>query len=246
MVSVMNKKYFYSKILLCFLVAILVLGSLFVSAEDYGAFSINLPNGYKYALKSEKKSELADIVGVSENELESYFDKGKLELLAVNGDNTSQIKLSVLEDDFSKKIVSFNNLTDDRILLLANSFFSGSYEDVTENAKVIKKQNSKYLKYSERLNDSGGEYTVTQFITVYDGKTYRFSVSYTEKQGNDFGDKVFKDFKLKEKDEISPLLKTVLIFGVLVFSALIIFAAVGIFKSYKKDESVEHSQSIQT
>lgn len=246
MVSVMNKKYFYSKILLCFLVALLVLGSLFVSAEDYGAFSINLPNGYKYALKSEKKSELADIVGVSENELESYFDKGKLELLAVNGDNTSQIKLSVLEDDFSKKIVSFNNLTDDRILLLANSFFSGSYEDVTENAKVIKKQNSKYLKYSERLNDSGGEYTVTQFITVYDGKTYRFSVSYTEKQGNDFGDKVFKDFKLKEKDEISPLLKTVLVFAILVFSALIIFAAVGIVKSYKKDESVEHSQSIQT
>lgn len=242
----MNKKYFYSKILLCFLVALLVLGSLFVSAEDYGAFSINLPNGYKYALKSEKKSELADIVGVSENELESYFDKGKLELLAVNGDNTSQIKLSVLEDDFSKKIVSFNNLTDDRILLLANSFFSGSYEDVTENAKVIKKQNSKYLKYSERLNDSGGEYTVTQFITVYDGKTYRFSVSYTEKQGNDFGDKVFKDFKLKEKDEISPLLKTVLVFAILVFSALIIFAAVGIVKSYKKDESVEHSQSIQT
>ena len=232
----MNKKYFYSKILLGFLVFLLVLGSFFVSAEDYGDFSLNLPNGYKYALKSDEKSEIADIVGLSEKELESYYDKGKLELLAVNSDNTSQIKLSVLEDDFSKKIVSFNNLTDDRLIVLANSFFSGSYEDVAANTKVIKSQNSKYLKYSEKLTDSGGEYTVTQFITVYDKKTYRFSVSYTAKQGENFDDEVFNGFKLKEKEEAPSIFKTLVIFGILVFSALIIFAAVGIFKSYKKEK----------
>lgn len=238
MVSVMNKKAFYSKILLVFLVVIFSFGTLFVLAEDYGDFSVNLPSGYKYALKNDKKTEIADIVGVDEKALESYFQNSKLEYLAVNEDNTSQIKLSVGEDEFSKRIVSFNNLLDDQIIELANSFFTGSYETVTANSKIVKKQSFKYLKYSEKLTDSGGVYTVTQFVTVYDGKIYRFSVSYTNAQGEGFDEEIFDGFELKEKRENNSLLKTLLIAGVLVFSAVIIFAVVGIVKSYK-DKSVQ-------
>jgi len=241
MVLRMNKKYFYSKFLLVFLVVLFICSTFFVSAKDYGDFSINLPKGYKYALKNDKKTEIADIVGVSKKEIENYFSDGKLEFLAVNSDNTSQIKLSVLEDDFSKKIVSFNNLDDNRLLQLANSFFTGSYDNVTANAKVVENNNHKYLKYSEKLTDSGGQYTVTQFITVYNGKIYRFSVSFTAKQGESFDNEIFKGFMLKEKNENSLVLKTVLIFGVLVFSAVIIFAIFGIVKTYKNDKSAKQN-----
>ena len=235
----MNKKGFYSKFLLTLLVVLFVFSSFFVCAQNYGDFSIKLPSGYKSALKNENKKEIADIVGVAEKELDSYFEDGKLEFLAVNSDNTSQIKLSVSADDFSEKIISFNNLDDEKLLGLANSFFTGPYESVSKNTVVVNSNGCKYLKHKEKLTDSGGEYTVTQFITVYDGKTYRLSVSYTDNDSKNFDNQILKNFEIKEKDNISPLLKVALTVAVLIFAAVIISTSISIFNTYKTEKDQE-------
>ena len=235
----MSSKRICFRVLFCVITMLFVLSVAYVSAEDYGDFSLQLPEGYKSSLKSESKSEIADIVGIEEKEIENYFSDGKLEFLAVDDDNTSQIKLSVLEDDFSKKIISFNNLDNERLLGLANSFFTGSYESVSKNTVVVNNNGNKYLKYKEKLEDSGGEYTVTQFITVCGSKTYRLSVSYTEKDGENLDTQIFKTFKIKEKDQVDILIKTVLIIAVLVFSVIIVSTVISIYKNDKLEKENE-------
>lgn len=235
----MNKNRFFITALIFIITVVITIFP--VSAQNYGDFSLVLPDGYKSALKDEDKSHIADIVGMETDDLNNYFEVNSIEFFAVNSDNTSQIKLSVTEDDFSKKIVSFNNLDDKKITQLANSFFTASYKEVNEGVLIVKQNNCKFLKYEENLKDSGGEYTVTQFVTVNKGKTYILSVLYPK---TDIGlaDEFFNSFKLSNRDNnLNTVNKIIIIFAVFVFSVIIIFTLINIFKVYKKDSDTTHT-----
>lgn len=221
----MNKKLIFGFLAFVLISVILSACCFCVFAQAVDDFSITLPDEYTSAFLDDDKSDVAEIVGISAEEVEDYFKKHGLKFLSVNKDNTSQIKLSVLEDEFSGKIISFNNLDNDKILKLANSLFTGEYEQVSEGTQIVEKDGLKFLKFKENLADNGGEYTVTQYVTVYGGKTYRLSVFVTGEQKDGFSDTVFKGFVLKQNtDALPPLVKVFIIVGIVIFSVIIVLS----------------------
>lgn len=221
----MNKKLILGIITLLLTSIILFFSCISASAKSAEDFSITLPDEYITAFHDDNKSDIADAVGISADEVDDYFQKHNLKFLSVNKDNTSQIKLSVLEDDFSKKIISFNNLNNENILKLANSLFTGSYEQVSNGVKIVENNGIKFLKYKENLSDNGGEYTVTQYVTVYNSKTYRLSVFVTGEEQSDLSDTVFNSFSLKQNsDALSPLVKIFIIVGIVIFAVIIVLS----------------------
>lgn len=221
----MNKK-LISGIITLFLTSIILFSSCIIASAKSGEdYSITLPDEYITAYSDDDKSEVADAVGISADEANDYFQKHNLNFLSVSKDNTSQIKLSVLEDDFSKKIISFNNLDNEKILILANSLFTGSYEQVSKGVKIVENNGIKFLKYQENLSDNGGEYTVTQYVTVYNSKTYRLSVFVSGEEQSDLSDTVFNSFSLKQNsDTLSPLVKIFIIVGIVIFAVIIVLS----------------------
>jgi hypothetical protein len=99
-------------------------------------------------------------------EIVDYVNENNITYLAINRDNTKQIKRSETVDAFSKKVVDFNVLADDEIKNLANEI-SGF-----ENSKgeVVTARGYKLLKSELKTKDSGGEYVLTQFVTVKNSK----------------------------------------------------------------------------
>lgn len=221
----MNKKLISVFATFVLISVIISLSCFFVLAESGDDFSITLPDEYTTAFSDDDKSGVAELVGISAEEVDDYFEKHSLKFLSVNKDNTSQIKLSVLEDEFSSKIISFNNIDDDKILKLANSLFTGSYEQVSEGTQIVEKDGLKFLKFEENLADNGGEYTVTQYVTVYGSKAYRLSVFVTGEQEDDFSDTIFNGFVVKPNtDALPPLVKVFIIVGIVIFSIIIVLS----------------------
>lgn len=221
----MNKKFTLSFLTFILVLVILSACCLCVFAKSADDYSITIPDEYTTAFLEDDKSKVADIVGISAEKVEDYFKKHGLKFLSVNKDNTSQVKLSVLEDEFSSKIVSFSNLDDDKILKLANSLFTGGYEQVSKGTKLVEKDGLKFLKFEEKLTDTGGEYIVTQYVTVYGGKTYRLSVFVTGEQQDGLTDKVFNSFVLNQNtDALPPLVKIFIIVGIVIFSVIIVLS----------------------
>lgn len=220
----MNKK--TTSVILSFL---LVLNLIFffgilTFAQSDNEFQIEIPDGYITAFLADDKTEVANVIGITAKEVDDYFKNNYLEFLSVSEDNTSQIKLSVLADEFSSKIFSFNNLGDEQILKLANSLFTGSYEQVSDGAKIVRNNSVKFLKYEETLTDNGGEYTVTQYVTVYNGKTYRLSV-FIGGQEKNLSDTVFESLTFNQLNEgLSPLTKIFIIVGIVIFAVIIVLS----------------------
>lgn len=146
-------------------------------------------------------------------EIADYVSQNNITYLAINRDNTKQIKRSETVDAFSKKVVDFNVLADDEIKNLANGI-SGF-----ENAKgeVITVGGYKLLKSELKTTDSGGEYVLTQFVTVKNSKKIILSFYTAGEQSRDYIDAVLEEQFPKEKD-----FKPIVIVGTVAFSLAVL------------------------
>ena len=163
---------------------------------------------YVYGKQTE---ELAKIFNMTETELGNYCEQNNITFLAADKENARQIRKTEITDNFSKKIGSFSALEDSEILLLTGDI--SGFWDV--KGEVIGKNGKKYLKTEVKTKDSGGEYLLTQYITVENSVKTVLSF-YTAKDVNtDYIEKVFSS----ESGSKTLALKVIVALGIALFSA---------------------------
>lgn len=168
----MLKKLLISVVVLC------VMLTTVVSAVDIGS---------DFYLYGRDDNKLAAVLNMTEDEVKSYCEQNNINLLAVNKDNTKQIREIIRETEFSKTVKNLAVLKDDEILSLTYQLCG------IDNAKgkVIEKATYKYLKIEVKGKDSGGEYILTQYITVKNSKTVTLSFYTSNGEDTGYTDKIF-------------------------------------------------------
>lgn len=138
-----------------------------VSAENI--INLTAPDGF--FVHSQNPEKLSDILNISENELSEYCAENNILYLAVDSDNSRQIRITTDESSFSNSIVNLSHITDDKIISLAPEI--SGINGVRGETVDIKGQ--KFLKIQVQSSDSGGDYILTQYITVADRKNFTIS-----------------------------------------------------------------------
>ncbi len=206
-------------------VAMLFAFAVSVSAEDL-TFEFELDESYVVANAGDDLSELAAVLGVSEETLQSNFDKNGLLMIAADKNNSNQVQLSAVENEFSELVGDMSTMSEDELKEIAN-------ELVNENAGYAfeEKDGCIYIVIAETLSDSGGTYTVTQYCTVKDGVLYRLSFYTSGTVVPDTVYEAFETFRIIGEDDGLPIWVTLLIVvGIAAFAALAVWMVIGIAK----------------
>ena len=96
------------KRIIALIAVFILLFSLTVSADS----NINITPDGEFITETE---QIAKIIGMDKNELLDFCIENKIVYIAVNKDNSKQIRVTVKENDFSNGIVNINGLSDDKI-----------------------------------------------------------------------------------------------------------------------------------
>lgn len=226
--------------ILTVIIVLLTILNMTVSALGY-EYSITPSDNFTFAKQGDDLTKIAKKLNMTTDDLNKYFSDNKLIYLAVSDDVKSQIKISVTEDEFSKKVNDISLLDDNALNNFAKSLSSDS--------SIVTNNDRKFVLVNDTHKDSGGIYTVTQYITICDGKTFYF-IGYND--GKDISKEitsVFKTFTLNQQQSDSAdnnVFSIVIIIGIVVFSMVAIIMVIGIIrlkiKDYKesKDEKIEN------
>lgn len=209
----------------------ILLTGISVSASSV-SFDITVGDDYLTARQGENLSDIASVIGATETQLASDFNKGGLLYLSAAPDNSVRIKLSAFADNFSVKAIDIAYL-DDKNMAEFLSTLGGD----PGGAVLQESGGRKYAVISETVGDS---YTVTQYITICGGKTYYLSCYNNGKETSDTVKQIFESFNLTQKTESggSPVwLSAVMIFGIIAFSIIAVMMAVGIIRNIKFKEN---------
>lgn len=143
--------------------------------------------GDDFYLYGRDDKKLAGTLNMTEDEVKSYCEQNNINVLAVNKDNTKQIREVIHQTEFSKTVKNLAVLKNDEILDLTYQLCG------IENAKgkVIEKDAYKYLKIEVKGKDSGGEYILTQYITVKNSKTVTLSFYTSNGKDTSYTDEIF-------------------------------------------------------
>ncbi len=143
--------------------------------------------GDEFYLYGRDDKKLAAALSMSEAELLDYCKENDITLLAANKDNSKQITEITRQTEFSKTVKNLAVLSDDEILALTYQLCG--LENV--KGKVVSKDAYKYLKIEVKSKDSGGEYVLTQYITVKGGKAVTLSFYTQNGVDTDYVDEIF-------------------------------------------------------
>ena len=143
--------------------------------------------GDDFYLYGRDNKELSKALSMTEAEISSYCTENYITALAVNKNNTKQIREITRGTEFSKTVKNLAVLSDAEILALTYQLCG------IENAKgkVIEKDAYKYLKIEVKGKDSGGEYVLTQYITVKNSKTVTLSFYTGDGEDTAYTDEIF-------------------------------------------------------
>ena len=207
-------------------VLLIALLSLTVNAADY-EYSISPDDNFISAKSGDDLTQIAQRLNMTTDKLNTYFSENELIYFAVSQDGKSQIKLSVYQDAFSSAVNDISQLTDADLIEFANSFDKSSDNIVVNNDR-------KFVLVKHTRKDSGGSYTVTQYVTICNHKTFYFA-GYND--GEDTSDEIisaFESFKLNEvkaKPESNNNVYLIIInIGVVIFGVVAIVMIVGIIR----------------
>ncbi len=183
-------------------------------------FALELDN--EFYIYGQDNKELSKTVDMSESELKEYCKNNNITFLAVNKTNTKQIRKIETEDSFSKKIENFFALRDNEILELTEELTG--FPDA--RGTVFEKGNKKFLKVELKTKDSGGEYYLTQYITVENSKKEVLNFYTDSKEDISYVEEVFSSqFKTSKSTSV---LKVISVIGMVLFGglALVVFVAI--------------------
>lgn len=203
-----------------------------VNASNY-EYSIDISDNFSSVKNGEDLTAVSQKLNMSTDELNAYFNKNGLIYLAVSDDAKSQIKISEFTDNFSSAVNDMSELDETAL----NEFRSAIDNNNSGNAKVVLNNDRKFISVKSTRIDSGGTYTVTQYITICNSKTIYFA-GYNE--GTDTSGEILSAFESFQIQEIpvatrSFAVPTVFIFvGIVVFLAIAIIMIIGILKTFIK------------
>ncbi len=223
----MNKK-----IICAFLAVLMLTVPVFAAGAD---IEITAPKDFHSYKSGQSAESTAKILGMTAAELENYCSDNGIVFIAVNEDNTKQIRLSVTESAFSGSIGNLSNLSDDKITELIPDITGAVSGEITE------KGGQKFIKTTENLTDSGGEYSVINYVTVAAKKDYVLSFYTASGTSTDYTGEVFdslssEDF-YKETDRKSY-------FSYVIITAIALLAIVSAYIIFTlvRDIKNEHNE----
>ena len=153
------------------------------SQSDLPAFSID--PGKEFTVYGEDSAKTAEILGFSESELEKQCADNNIRYLAVNENNTKQIRIIISQNDFTNSVINISGLSNDSIAALLPQIVG--IEGV--KGEIVTKNGQKFIKTELRSSDNGGDYILPEYITVAERKSFVLSFYNT-----DYADAVFESF----------------------------------------------------
>ncbi len=207
----------------------------FASCAPKADYSIGIPKGFTAAYSTEEADGLAKALGVETKEIKSYFKEDKLALMAVNSDNSVQIKLSRFENAYSKAIQSFSS-NDENII---RDYASAAG---IENYKIVTNNETEFIFVKTKVSDTDGGYVSSRYITVKNGEFYVLSCFNRGDEQDKKISETFKSLDIKTDTASLPVWQTVLIAGsIALFTAVIAAVAVDFIKERKSKAKAEEN-----
>ena len=160
-----------------------------LTAAAESGVKIDVGKEFFTAETGDGKAKIAEIIGMSSEELDSFCNSGGIIFLAVNKDNSKQIRISCLKNKFSEAAENISLLSDEEIERLVPDITGVS----SDGCEIVNKNGQKFIRCVSPLSDSGGSFFLTQYITVANGKNYILSF-YTPSEDGDFTEKIFKTY----------------------------------------------------
>ena len=152
---------------LCLLPLLIAIFLLLSAFKGGSGFSIETDDDFAVATDSSKVGDVADRLGMSKQEVTSYFTKNSLVFIAVSKDKGTQVRISRFEDEFSKKVYDTEKMSDAQIIEMMSL-----YSESSGVVKAVENGGRKFARTMQVLEDSGGKYTATQYVTVANGQVY--------------------------------------------------------------------------
>lgn len=185
---------------------------------------ISLKAGDEFSVYGQDSGKAEEILGMSEAELNEYTRQNNIVYLAVNDDNTKQIRLTVAATAFSESTGNLSLLSDSEIKELIPDITGDSAikGEITEN------DSQKFVVSRVSSEDSGGGYTLERYFTVAGDNEYILSFYTSKGVPEDYIESVFEsldsDDFYTEKDK-SP-------YSYIVIAAIAVFSAGALFIIY--------------
>ena len=215
------------------LFVLLALMSFSASAASY-EYHISPGDNFTSAQYGDDLTEISQKLNMSVDDLNAYFNKNGILYLAVSNNTKTQIRLSAFADNFSSAVGDMSLLNDETL----TEFLDAVSNSGDNTANIITNGNRKFICTKSTLKDSGGMYTVTQYITICSNKTF-YLAGYNE--GEDTSNEIksaFESFYLTEnqissKDYTLPFVYITA--GVVFFTAVSIIMILGIIKAKRQN-----------
>ena len=228
--------------ILAVIVIMLAFVCITVNAAGY-EYTISPGDNFTSVQYGDDLTEISQKLNMTTDELNTYFNKNGLLYLAVSDDAKSQIRISAFSDNFSSAVNDISQLDDAAI----SEFISALSEDSSTPATVLTSNGRKYICLKSTRKDSGGVYTVTQYITICSNKTF-YIAGYND--GEDTADEIETAFdslvlnQTKSQESDFTLQTIFIISGIVIFSIVAIIAIVGIIRStIKSNNDKENHQN---
>lgn len=170
-------------LLLCVILCIALGGTVY--AANY--FKINAGN--EFLVYGEDDGKLAKALGISEDEFQEYCAEN-VHFLASNKDNSKQIRLTISENEFTASVVNITNISDDKISQLIPQITGID----SIRGEIINRDGQKFIKTELRSEDSGGEFILTEYITVANKKSFVLSFYTDVGESLDYIEKTFENY----------------------------------------------------
>ena len=187
--------------------------------------------GDEFYIYSEDADSVCEILQSDSKTLDKYLGEKKIIFFALNADNSKQIRISEFEDVFSKTVKNISALKDNDLKELIPDIIG---TDKIEG-EVVKNGDQKYIKTEYDSQD--GEFYLTQYNTVANGKNYVLSFLTRTKPDDEFINTYFNSFADSNMFKSMPKEKTngtLIVVGIVLISLIAAAITITIIKDTVK------------
>lgn len=199
--------------------------------------SVSLTPDGEFYIYGQNTPEVAEILGMGTNDLLNYCDQNEIIYLAVNRDNSKQIRIREKSTDFSNSIINITGLSDDKIESLIPAIIG--IDNV--RGEIVYSGGQKHIKIQLRSKDSGGDYILTEYYTVADRKCYILSFYTNADSDTDYIENTFKTYEspyfVGEQDSAIRGWNYVIIAAIVIFVLCSILVVITIIRDIKKEKN---------
>lgn len=213
----------------CFLFSFVVSAQNNITLKPYGEF-------YIYG---EDNDKIAEILGLSKTELQEYCTENGIIYLALNNNNSKQIRITQSQTDFTNSIINITGLSDDKINELIPHI--AGIENV--RGEVIDHNGQKLVKTQLRSGDSGGDFILTEYITVADRLCYILSFYTSASTDSDYIEKTLETYEcsafMSDAENKAEGWQYIILAAAIIFGIATVAIVVWIIKDIRKDNDEE-------